>query len=61
MTLTPDYTRFTVKQVQMIIHSADEDTQLTYKLAVCLHVLVGALELVVHFGMGVALGRCSYP
>jgi len=58
MNLTPDYTRFAVKQVQMMIKNRDDhDNQLTCKLAVCLHVLVGVLELVVHCGMGVALGR----
>ena len=54
--LTPDHTRFAVKQTQ-ITQRSQEDSLMTYKLAICLHVLVGALQLVVHCGMGVALGR----
>ncbi|KAK3742345.1 hypothetical protein QZH41_007856 [Actinostola sp. cb2023] len=57
--LTPDYTRFTVKQAEISLaqdkHSGDGGQELTYKLAVCLHILVGALELLVHCGIGVAL------
>ncbi|XP_048587870.1 protein shortage in chiasmata 1 ortholog [Nematostella vectensis] len=53
-TLTPDYTRFLVKQTEVSMKE-DENLEQCHRMVLCLHGLVGALDLVVNCGLAVAV------
>ena len=58
--LTPDFTRFLVKQAEMTVSSTEKDDteeKQSYVMVVCLHALVTAGDLLLHCSLTAAIGE----